>query len=665
MKKIRNIGIIAHVDAGKTTLSERILLYTGLIRSAGETHEGAARLDHQPEEKKHGITITAAAVTCPWRDHQINLIDTPGHADFTIEVERSLRVLDGAVCVFDGVAGVEAQTEAVWRQARKHDVPLVCFVNKLDRVDADLDRVVEQIGERLAKRPVVVTAPLGRQRDLIGVIDVALLKAVVWTNENGSEFEIVDIPDDDMPRALGYRESLVLACAELDDSVLKFVLEETHVNAAAIRRVLRTATLSGQLTPVLSGSAYRNIGVQPLLDAVVDLLPSPAWGPPLSDLVGRSPRNRDEAEPFVGLCFKVSFDRHGQTNFVRVYSGTLGRGDKIARSHDSGSIRVSRLVRMFADSRDEVDVLAAGDIGAVVGPALSSGETLCAIDHPFLLEAIESPAALVEVAIEALTAAQDEKLGRALARLVRADPSLRLSTDAETGQRRLAGMGQLHIEISIEKLKANDGLEARVGPPQVAYRQTAQQSIRHQFTLRKQTGGPGMYAKVDLRIGPAPRGTGLSFSSSIRGGAVPREYVRGVRDGIACAMELGVGGTPVTDLVVELLDGDTHSKDSSELAFKMAAMRAMAEALESAPLIMLEPITAVEVEVGQEHVGKVVADIARRRGRVIAIEPIGSQRALEAHVPLAETFGYAGALSAMTGGRGQFRQLLRGYEQVV
>tara|TARA_R110002096_G_scaffold433887_3_gene653825 strand:+ start:29787 stop:31793 length:2007 start_codon:yes stop_codon:yes gene_type:complete len=663
LRNTRNLGIIAHVDAGKTTLSERVLLYTGRIRSMGETHDGGARLDHEEQEKKHGITITAAAVSCEWNDHRINLIDTPGHVDFTIEVERSLRVLDGAVCVFDGVAGVEAQTETVWTQADRYRVPRLCFVNKLDRLDASLDAVVSQIANQLKARPVVVTAPIGADKDLEGVLDIVAMKAVYWkTDSNGATFSVKNIPESLLSSARIYREALLEACSEFDEGILFDVLEEREVSAIRIKECLRRATCAGSITPVFSGSAYRNVGVQPLLDGVVDYLPAPSEGEELCDLEGRGTRKRSDAEPTTALCFKVSFDRHGQTSFVRVYSGVLAQGSKIVSARSGQTMRIARLVRLFADAREEVSELRAGDIGAVVGLSIGSGDTLHAPGAAFALETITPPAALVEVAIEAENTSEDEKLSAALGRLTRADPSLRLFTDADTGQRRLAGMGQLHLEIAMEKLVSEYRVHARMGPPQVTYRQTVASSVHREFTLKKQSGGPGMFAKISLQVSPASAGSGLEFADKTTGGAIPREFIRGVFAGVRQGMEAGVNGIALVDIKVELLDGATHVKDSSEMAFKIAAQRALEEAVQAAGTIVLEPIMELQVDVAGDSTGAVVADINRRRGRVSAIDGLGDVRTVEASVPLAETFGYAGSLSAMTGGRGRFRLQPRGYE---
>lgn len=662
-RTIRNIGIIAHVDAGKTTLSERVLLYTGRIRHTGETHEGASKLDHEVQEKKHGITITAAAVCCHWENTQINLIDTPGHVDFTIEVERSLRVLDGAVVVFDGVAGVEAQTETVWKQADRYKVPRICFVNKLDRVDANLDRVVAQIRERLQSSPVVVCAPIGREHNLAGVVNLIDMKALYWDPESdGSSFLVTEIPFEMSESVSMYRERLLEACATHNDSILEYILEEKDVPTEWIRETLRKATCSGDITPVLCGSAYRNVGVQPLLDAVVDFLPSPDEGEILEDLEGRGNRARNEQEEMTALCFKVAFDRHGQTSFVRVYSGTLKQGAKIVSARDGQTLRIARLVRLFADAREEVEELRAGDIGAIVGLAIGSGDTLFSPGAPFALESIVLPDALVEVAVEASRSSEDEKLSRALARITRADPSLRLSTDAETGQRRLAGMGQLHLEIAMEKLATEYNVEARLGRPQVAYRQTFASHCRQEFTLKKQSGGPGMFAKVVLQITPASRGEGLCFVDRTTGGTIPRDYVRGVETGVRDAMAVGVDGIPLVDLNVVLLDGATHVNDSSEMAFKIAAQRAIGEAASVVGCKVLEPVVELEVDVVGDTTGAIVADISRRRGRVESIDGIDVNRVVHARVPLAETFGYAGSLSAMTGGRGRFRMSPIGYQ---
>ncbi len=661
---IRNIGIIAHVDAGKTTLSERILLYTGRIRQVGEVHDGDARLDHTRLEKKHGITITAASVSCDWRDHTINLLDTPGHVDFTIEVERSLRVLDGAVCVFDGVAGVEAQTETVWHQADRHQVPRMCFVNKLDRAGADFDRVCQDITDRLAARTVVVTSPIGTEAGFVGVVDVVRMRAWLWPDGDGRAFEITDIPPQARADAARYREALLEVCADLDDEVMSHVVDGSEPSTESLVRALRAGTCAGRCVPVLAGSAYRNRGVQPLLDAVVDYLPDPTQGTELQDRNGGGARARGAEQPLAALCFKVSFDRHTQTSFVRVYSGRLRKGDRVWCSGSQQAMRVSRLVKLFADAREDVDVLGCGEIGALLGAKMASGDTLSAVDAPIALESITRPDPLVHVVVEAPDRASVRRLDEVLAKLVAADSSLQLSTDADTGQQVLSGMGQLHLDITLERLREEHGLAAVMGPPRVAYRQTLASSRRTDYRLKKQTGGPGMFAQVSLVLEPAERGSGLGFVDDTRGGAVPRAFARAVEAGVAQALAEGVDGIAVVDVLCTLTDGATHSKDSSELAFKLAGQLAITEVLRSSHRVVLEPFMVMEATVPASSAGAVIGDLGKRRGRVVDLDAGPEYHVVRAQVPLAETFGYAGALSALTGGRGRFVLEAGSYEAV-
>ena len=636
--RIRNIGIIAHVDAGKTTLTERVLYHTGRIHSIGEVHNGNTSTDHHPIEQRKGITILAAAVTCDWQDHRIHLIDTPGHVDFTIEVERSLRVLDGAVVVLDGVAGVEPQTETVWRQADRHRVPRLVFVNKLDRAGADFAHCLDEVKTRLGARPVAVTLPLYEHDTLVGVIDLVGQRALRWHGEGPSTPETtpVSLSDNQM------RERLLEACADVDAEVLAAVVAGREVEPAQLWRALRVATLRGAIVPVLAGSAYRHRGVEPLLDAVVALLPSP--------------RDRGNTEgTLAALAFKVVFDRHGQLSFVRVYSGALATGDTILASRSGKRMRVGRLVQLVGEQRIEVDRLDAGELGAVLGMPLANGETLSAPDAPLELEPIVAPVPVVRVAVEARTSADRERLGIALNRMVAADPSLRIESDAETGQTLLAGMGQLHLEIAVERLALEHGVEVAAGQPLVAYRTTLRRVVKHELRHVKQKGGPGQFAHVVLEVGPAERGAGLVFEDRIRGGSIPREYVRGVELGVREAMEQGLlGGHPVVDVRVAVLDGSTHPNDSSELAFKIAGSLAFRAAAAEADPCLLEPIMKLEVTCPEAELGSVVGDIMRRRGQVLGLDARGDGRVVHADVPLAETFGYAGALSALTHGRGRF-----------
>jgi elongation factor G len=645
LERIRNLGIIAHVDAGKTTLTERVLFHTGRIHAMGEVHEGTATTDSHPIEQRKGITILAAAVTCEWNGHRIHLIDTPGHVDFTIEVERSLRVLDGAVVVLDGVAGVEPQTETVWRQADRHGVPRLVFVNKLDRTGADYWRAFGEVKTRLGAHPVAVTAPLFEHDELVGVIDLVGQRELRWTGEGPSAPVATPAALFDNPGLLQQaRERLLEACAEEDAEIFEAVADGREVAEAALWQALRKGTIAGRLVPVLAGSAYHHRGVEPLLDAMVALLPSP--------------RDRGETEgPLAALGFKVTFDEHGQLTFVRVYRGALEKGMTVLASRSGKKLRVGRLVQLMADKREEVTRLEAGEIGAVVGLPLCGGETLCAPEHPVVLEAITAPEPVVRVALEAKTSADREKLGLALGRMTAADPSLRLESDPETGQTLLAGMGQLHLEIAAERLATEHRVEVTMGKPRVAYRSTVSKRVTHTLRHVQQRGGPGQWAHVVLEIGPAEAGAGVVFEDRTKGGVIPREYVRGVEAGVRKAAANGLlGGHPVVDVLVALTDGAIHTNDSSELAFEVAGSMAFRAAAELAEPRLLEPVMLLEVTMPEAHVGPVVGDLGRRGGQVLGLEArgVGSDRVVRAEVPLAQMFGYAGALSGMTHGRGRF-----------
>ena len=656
IERIRNIGIIAHVDAGKTTLTERILFHTNRIHSIGEVHLGTTRTDSHPISKQRGITIVAAAVTCDWRDHRIHLIDTPGHVDFTIEVERSLRVLDGAVVVLDGVAGVEPQTETVWRQAERHRVPRVVFVNKLDRVGADFDRCVRELETRLGARAVPVNVPLVEDGQLVGVIDLVAQRAVRWDAEGPC---VPTLSDNQVQHVA--RERVLEVCADEDPDILDAVIAGRDVDAAALWSALRKATIAGRAVPVLAGSAYKHRGVEPLLDAVVALLPSPVDRGAVVD--GRPPSPK---AALAALAFKVVFDEHGQLSFVRVYSGTLAKGDTVLAARGERKLRVGRLVQLVADERLEVERLEAGEIGAVIGMPLAGGETICAPDAPVVLEAIAAPEPVMRVAVEPKTSADRDKLGVALGRMVAADPSLRLESDAETGQTLLAGMGQLHLDIAVERLAIEHRVNVMVGKPHVAYRTTLARAARIEYRHVKQSGGPGQWAHVVLEVGPAERGAGLVFEDRIRGGAILREYVRGVEAGVRAAMADGLlGGHPVVDVRVVLVDGAMHANDSSELAFHLAGLHGFRAAAAEAEPRLLEPVMALEVTCSDDDVGTIVGDVARRRGQVIGLDARGDARVVRAEVPLAETFGYANALGAMTHGRGRFTLEPARYEPVA
>ncbi len=640
IERIRNIGIIAHVDAGKTTLTERVLFHTGRIHAIGEVHDGTAHTDSHPIEKKKGITILAAAVTCDWQDHRIHLIDTPGHVDFTIEVERSLRVLDGAVVVLDGVAGVEPQTETVWRQADRHGVPRIVFVNKLDRPGADFARCMREIGERLGAKPVAINLPIFEGDALVGVVDLVGQRELRWTGDGPSAPVVTETVLSD-----NLRDRILEVCADEDPQILEAVIAGREVGADALWHALRAATLRGRIVPVLAGAAYRHRGVEPLLDAVIALLPSPADRAPVE---GRKPSIH---EPLAALGFKVVFDKHGQLTFVRVYSGILETGMTVVASRAGKRLRVGRLVKLMADQREEVDLLEAGEIGAIIGMPLANGETICAPEAPVVLEAIMAPEPVVRFAVEAKTSADRDRLGIALGRMVAADPSLRIESDAETGQTLLAGMGQLHLDIAVERLATEHGVDVVTGKPLVAYRSTIRRAVRREYRHVKQGGGPGQWAHVVLEVGPAERGTGVVFEDRIKGGAIPREYVRGVESGVREAIANGLlGGHPVTDVRVAVVDGAIHSHDSSELAFHIAGSLAFKAACAEAEACLLEPVMALEVTCPEDAIGSVVGDLARRRGQVLGL----AERGVRGEVPLAETFGYAGALSALTHGRGRF-----------
>jgi elongation factor G len=663
IEHIRNIGIIAHVDAGKTTLTERILFHTGKIHSIGEVHDGTTRTDSNPISQKRGITIVAAAVTCDWQGHRIHLIDTPGHVDFTIEVERSLRVLDGAVVVLDGVAGVEPQTETVWRQAERHRVPRVVFVNKLDRTGADFDRCVRELELRLGARALPLNVPLFDGEDLAGVIDLVGLRTLRWHGIDEPSTPVAEAYTKLSDNQQSARERILEVCADEDPEILEAVLANRDVPVAALWSALRRATVRGRIIPVLSGSAYKYRGVEPLLDAVVALLPSPV---DRGAVDGRAP---SAGVPLAGLAFKVVFDEHGQLTFVRIYSGAIEKGDTVLAARAGAQdrrLRVGRLVQLVADERIEVERLEAGEIGAIIGMPLAGGETICAPEAPIVLEAIRAPDPVMRVAVEPKTSADRDKLGVALGRMVAADPSLRLETDSDTGQTLLAGMGQLHLDIAVERLALEHRVHVTTGKPHVAYRTTLRRTARIEYRHVKQSGGPGQWAHIVLEVGPAERGAGLVFEDRIRGGAILREYVRAVEAGVRQAMAGGLlGGHPVVDVRVVLVDGQMHTNDSSELAFHQAGLHGFRDASAQAEPVMLEPVMTLEVTCPEAHVGTVVGDVARRRGQVLALETRNDDRVVRAEVPLAETFGYANALGAMTHGRGRFTLEPARYEQVV
>jgi elongation factor G len=672
LDKVRNIGIIAHIDAGKTTTTERILYYTGRIHKIGEVHEGAAEMDWMEQEKERGITITSATTTCFWRDHRINIVDTPGHVDFTIEVERSLRVLDGAVTILCGVGGVQPQTETVWRQADKYRVPRIIFVNKMDRVGADFFRVVEDVQEKLGAKPVPVQIPIGSEDSFKGVVDLISMKAIVWEEETlGAKYHFEEIPEDLKDLAEEWREKMLEALADVDEEIMMKYLEGEEITEEEIKKTLRKGTIELKFFPMLCGSAFKNKGVQPLLDAIVDYLPSPLDIPPVK---GINPKTGEEEErpasydaPFAALAFKILTDPYvGQLTFVRVYSGLMESGSYVYNATRDKKERLARILRMHANKREEIPVLGAGDIAAAVGLRETyTGDTLCDPDHPILLEAMEFPEPVISIAVEPKTKADQEKLSMALQKLAKEDPSFRVATDHETGQTIISGMGELHLEIIVDRLKREFGVEVNVGKPQVAYRETIKSEVTQEGKFIKQTGGRGQYGHVWLKIEPLERGKGFEFHETIKGGVVPKEYIPAVEAGVREAMETGVvAGYPMTDIKVTLFDGSYHEVDSSEMAFKIAGSIAFKEGAKKANPVLLEPIMEVEVTTPEEFMGDVIGDLNKRRGRVQGMEARGNAQVIKALVPLAEMFGYATDLRSMTQGRATYIMRFSHYEEV-
>jgi len=672
LEKVRNIGIIAHIDAGKTTTTERILYYTGRIHKIGEVHEGAAEMDWMEQEKERGITITSATTTCFWRDHRINIVDTPGHVDFTIEVERSLRVLDGAVTILCSVGGVQPQTETVWRQADKYRVPRIIFVNKMDRIGADFFRVVGEVEEKLGAKPVPVQVPIGAEDEFKGVVDLITMKAIVWEEETlGAKYHYEEIPEDLLPVAEEWREKMLEAIADVDEEIMMKYLEGEEITEDEIKAALRKGTIELQFFPMLCGSAFKNKGVQPLLDAIVDYLPSPLDIPPIK---GINPKTGEEEErpasydaPFAALAFKILTDPYvGQLTFVRVYSGLMESGSYVYNATRDKKERLARILRMHANKREEIPVLGAGDIAAAVGLRETyTGDTLCDPEHPILLEAMEFPEPVISVAVEPKTKADQEKLSIALQKLAKEDPSFRVSMDHETGQTIISGMGELHLEIIVDRLKREFGVDVNVGKPQVAYRETIKSEVTSEGKFIKQTGGRGQYGHVWLKIEPLERGKGFEFHETIKGGVVPKEYIPAVEAGVKEAMETGVvAGYPMTDIKVTLFDGSYHEVDSSEMAFKIAGSIAFKEGAKKANPVLLEPIMEVEVTTPEEFMGDVIGDLNKRRGRVQGMEARGNAQVIRALVPLAEMFGYATDLRSMTQGRATYIMRFSHYEEV-
>ncbi|PWI43666.1 elongation factor G [Streptomyces sp. ICBB 8177] len=678
LAKVRNIGIMAHIDAGKTTTTERILFYTGVSYKIGEVHDGAATMDWMEQEQERGITITSAATTCHWPvdgvDHTINIIDTPGHVDFTVEVERSLRVLDGAVTVFDGVAGVEPQSETVWRQADRYNVPRICFVNKLDRVGAEFHRCVDMIVDRLGAVPLVMQLPIGAEADFRGVVDLVRMKALVWSEEaaKGEMYDTVDIPATHTEAAEEYRGKLLETIAENDDELMELYLEGTEPTEEQLIAAIRRATIASKLTPVFCGTAFKNKGVQPLLDAVVKYLPSPidvegVSGHKVGDEETEIFRKASDDEPFSGLAFKIMSDPHlGKLTFVRVYSGRMESGTQVLNSVKGKKERIGKIYRMHANKREEIPSVGAGDIIAVMGlKDTTTGETLCDAQNPVILESMNFPAPVIQVAIEPKSKGDQEKLGVAIQRLAEEDPSFQVHTDEETGQTIIAGMGELHLDVLVDRMKREFRVEANVGKPQVAYRETIRKAVeRIDYTHKKQTGGSGQFAKVQIAIEPL-EGDGYEFENKVTGGRIPREYIPSVDAGCQEAMEFGVlAGYPLTGVKVVLLDGAYHDVDSSELAFKIAGSMAFKEGARKASPALLEPMMAVEVTTPEDYMGDVIGDINSRRGQIQAMEERSGARVVKALVPLSEMFGYVGDLRSKTSGRASYSMQFDSYAEV-
>jgi elongation factor G len=671
LQRTRNIGIIAHIDAGKTTVTERILFYTKKIYKIGEVHEGAATMDWMEQEQERGITITSAATTCFWDDHRINIIDTPGHVDFTVEVERSLRVLDGAVVVFDGVAGVEPQSETVWRQADRYHVPRICFVNKLDRTGADFWRVVDSIRDRLGANPVPVQVPIGVEDQFRGVIDLINMRAITYGNDLGDQIDEGEIPAEYVDLANEWREKLVESLADLDDEIAAKYLEGEELSPDELRRGLRAGTLAYKLIPVLTGSALKNKGIQPMLDAVVTYLPSPLDIPAVTGIDPRSGdeviRETDPDAPFAALAFKIAADPFvGKLAFFRVYSGTLKTGSYVYNSTKGGKERIGRILQMHANHREEIDSISAGNIAAAVGLKNTfTGDTLCDESKPIVLESISFPEPVIELAVEPKTKADQDKMAIALQRLAEEDPTFRVSTDAETAQTRIAGMGELHLEVIVDRMLREFKVQANVGRPQVSYREAIRKPSRAEGRFVRQTGGKGQYGHAILELEPLERGAGVEFESKIVGGAVPREFIKPIEQGLREALQGGVvAGYPVIDLKATLIDGSYHEVDSSEMAFKIAGSMAAKDGVAKAEPTILEPVMKVDVTTAEEFLGDVIGNLNARRGQMDGIEEIGNSRVIHAHVPLAEMFGYATELRSMTQGRATYSMEFSRYAEV-
>ena len=672
LDRYRNIGIMAHIDAGKTTTTERVLYYTGRSHKIGEVHDGAAVMDWMEQEQERGITITSAATTCAWQDHRINIIDTPGHVDFTIEVERSLRVLDGAVAVFDGVAGVEPQSETVWRQADKYGVPRICFVNKMDRTGADFFNCVHMIKDRLGATPLVTQLPVGSEADYAGIVDLFEMKAVIWKEETlGAEYEINEIPTELADQAAEYRVKLIEAAVEMNDAAMEQYLEGNEPDVTTLKACVRAGAISGKFVPVLNGSAFKNKGVQPLLDAVIDFLPSPTDVTAISGVKPgtneRISRDSSDDEPFSALAFKVMTDPYvGTLTFIRIYSGVVSSGSAVFNSVKERRERVGRMLAMHSNHREDIQEACAGDIIALAGlKGTSTGDTLCDPNNPVVLERMDFPDPVIEVAVEPRTKNDQEKMGVALSRLAEEDPSFRVSTDPESGQTIVKGMGELHLEIIVDRMKREFKVDANVGAPQVAYRETITKAGEIDYTHRKQTGGAGQFARVKIEFEPLPVGSGVEFDSRVVGGSVPKDFVPGVRTGIKSVAESGLlAGFPVIDFKATLVDGASHDVDSSVMAFEIAARSAFRDAAQKLGVKLLEPVMDVEVVTPDEFMGDVIGDLKSRRGNVTGSTQRGNARIINAMVPLANMFGYVNNLRSMTQGRAQFTMTFDHYDQV-
>jgi len=675
LSKVRNIGIMAHIDAGKTTTTERILFYTGINYKIGEVHEGAATMDWMEQEQERGITITSAATTCHWKDHQINIIDTPGHVDFTIEVERSLRVLDGAVAVFDGVAGVEPQSQTVWRQADRYRVPRICFVNKLDRTGASFEHCVETIKNRLNAIPAVVQLPIGSEANFIGVIDLINMRALTWRGETkiGEDYTLEEIPAELADQAQEARHALIELVADHDDHMMEaFLTDEESITPELLQDSIRRAVLASSITAVLCGSAFKNKGVQPLLDAVIAYLPSPLDVPAI---IGFKPgdesvtieRHPTDSDPFAALAYKIAADPHlGRLTYIRVYSGKLVAGSTVLNATKGRRERIGKIYQMHANKRQEISSVGAGQIVAVMGlKDTTTGETLCDMANPIVLESMDFPAPVIEQAIEPKTKSDQEKLGMAIQRLAEEDPTFRVHTDDETGQTIIAGMGELHLEILIDRMKREFRVGANIGKPQVAYRETLRRPVQKvEYTHKKQTGGSGQYGRVIVNVEPLPTGSGYEFVNQVTGGRIPREYIPAVDEGIQDAMQFGVlAGYPVEDVKVTLIDGAYHDVDSSELAFRIAGSMVFKEAARRADPALLEPVMAVEVTTPEDYLGIVIGDLNSRRGHVQAMNDLHGNKVVEALVPLSEMFGYVGDLRSKTSGQASYSMEFHSYAE--